>query len=75
MFSFFSSGTVIAVVESLQLQLIIVNVGLELPLMQNLEVMLIYITEVFSELSLRYFNFHYLTFMCYKHVFQEEIEV
>ena len=53
MFSFFSSGTVIAVVESLQLQLIIVNVGLELPLMQNLEVMLIYITEVFSELSLK----------------------
>ena len=48
MSSFFSSGMVIAVVESLQLQLITVNVGLELPLMQNLEVMLIYITEVFQ---------------------------
>ena len=49
--SFFCSGTVIAVVESSQLQLITVNVGLELPLMQNLEVMFISITKVFSEFS------------------------
>ena len=50
-FSFFCSGTVIAVVESSQLQLITVNVGLELPLMQNLEVVFISITKVFSEFS------------------------